>query len=96
MTVENTTKRDPKLILAEAMLFGTSNAIESMEAKGQRELVASEVLPRVTKYAADGETEQTFVELGFEFGAEETIESQYAHDNDKAKASGFLAEAPKG
>lgn len=49
MSVTNTTKatkRDPLANqLAEAMMIGSSNAIERQEANGQRELVNSSVLP---------------------------------------------------
>lgn len=41
----NTSKDDPMMILMDAMIMGTSGAIERQEARGQRELVNSEVLP---------------------------------------------------
>ena len=40
-----TAKEDPSLILASAMIFGSSKAIELQEASGQGELVNSDVLP---------------------------------------------------
>lgn len=48
MSVTNTTeqvRRDPIMMLAESMLFGSSGAIERQEADGQRELVNASVLP---------------------------------------------------
>lgn len=41
----NTTKTDPMLALAEAMIFGSSRSIEMQESRGQKELVESQVLP---------------------------------------------------
>ncbi len=48
MGVTNTTeqvRRDPVMMLAESMMFGSSGAIERQEADGQRELVNASVLP---------------------------------------------------
>lgn len=45
MNPTNTTKKDPELLLLEAMIFGASGSIERQEAQGQAELVRSEVLP---------------------------------------------------
>lgn len=48
MGVTNTTeqvRRDPIMMIAESMMFGSSGAIERQEADGQRELVNASVLP---------------------------------------------------
>lgn len=52
MTIENTTKRDPLLHLLGAMSDGTSGYIEGMEAQGQRQFVASSVIPSQCDEAA--------------------------------------------
>ncbi len=61
---EDTSKRPPELHLIGAM-DTRSNYIEDMEAAGQRQLVASTVLP-----IDSGRDEQALLELGFTFGAE--------------------------
>jgi len=41
----NTTNTPPELLLAEALVFGSSGSIERMESQGQRSFVESETLP---------------------------------------------------
>lgn len=55
------TKDDPAALLAEAMVRGPGGAIEAAEAAGQREMVASEVIP------VEGPVEKLEA-LGFELG----------------------------
>lgn len=50
----------PEVALAEAMLFGGSESIEASEARGQRQMVESEVIP--------SEGAEKLVDLGFELG----------------------------
>lgn len=59
---EDTSQRDPLLHVLGAMGDGTSSYIEGMEAAGQRQLVASTVLP------IEGSEHQALIDLGFEFG----------------------------
>ena len=60
----NTTAQDPMLHLAEAMVHGPrGGSIEAQEARGQRELVASDVLP------ADGSDNPAWAKMGVIFGA---------------------------
>lgn len=61
--VEDTSLRNPADHLLGAALEGHSNYIENMEAKGQREVVRSNVLPHDT-----GGTDAEFEALGFVFG----------------------------
>lgn len=60
---EDTSKRDPAVHLLGALSDGTSAYIEGMEAAGQRQLVASTVLPIDTR-GRDAD----FEALGFTFG----------------------------
>lgn len=67
MKVTNTEKRakeNPGAVLGEHLALGSSNAIEASEARGQRELVASSVLPRQFNWC----TREEFEALGFVFG----------------------------
>lgn len=57
-------KEEPDLLLDEALLFGSSNAIERQEARGQQELVASTLLPTEILHS----TQTEFEALGFVFG----------------------------
>jgi hypothetical protein len=59
MTVENTSNRNPIDHMAGIMVEGQGNYIENMEARGQRELVASAQFPT--------EREGDFEALGFVF-----------------------------
>jgi hypothetical protein len=63
MTVTNTTKQDPFHHLVESLIMGGPEAIQASEARGQRELVQSDVLP-VDTNGQDAE----FLALGFTFG----------------------------
>jgi hypothetical protein len=60
---ENTRQRDPLLHLLGSMSEGADGYITGMEAQGQRQLVASEVLPADTNG-----TDEEFTALGFTFG----------------------------
>lgn len=60
-TVQNTANTDPMMLLMGAMV-NPSGHIEAMEAAGQRQLVASEVLP------TDCGGKDKYIELGFTFG----------------------------
>lgn len=60
----NTAKDDPGLSLASALQHGASESIERMEAEGQRQIVASEMLPTEIL----GATKADFEALGFVFG----------------------------
>lgn len=57
-------KEDDLLILAEALMGGTDNAIRNQEKRGQRGLVESEVLPHKFNYC----TRQQFEKMGIVFG----------------------------
>lgn len=57
-------RETPGLLLAQAIAHGTSGAIENMEAQGQEELVASEVIP--SDFRKFGEADLTA--LGFVLG----------------------------
>lgn len=58
-------KEDPIGMLAEALLFGTNNAIERQEAQGQTELVRSEVLP--TEFLGRVNTKEILEAAGVKF-----------------------------
>jgi hypothetical protein len=62
--IEDTTRRDPALHLFGALVEGTSNYIENMEADGQRQLVNSAKLPTDFNFC----TREEFEALGFTFG----------------------------
>ena len=62
-TPENTSERGHGAHLLGLMVEGNNNYITGMEADGQRQLVASDVLP----IDCSGQ-EQEFAALGFEFG----------------------------
>jgi hypothetical protein len=63
--IENTAQRDPALHLLGAMSEGTTGYITGMEAAGQRQVVASTLLPIEIRGASDAD----FEKLGFTFGA---------------------------
>jgi hypothetical protein len=62
--VVDTSKLGPESIFAEAMVFGSSGAIERQEREGQRSLIESTMLPTVVRGATDDELRS----LGFELG----------------------------
>lgn len=64
-SVTNTTKQvtdDPEAALGGMLVEGTTGFIEGMEARGQRELVASTVLP------TEGSDDPAILEMGVAFG----------------------------
>jgi hypothetical protein len=61
MNPENTTERDPLLHMVGMLSDGQTKYITDMEAAGQRQLVHSDVLPKVSDDAP-------FLALGFSFG----------------------------
>jgi hypothetical protein len=63
--IENTSTRDPHLHLLGAVSEGTTGYITGMEAAGQRQVVASTLLPIEIRGASDAD----FEKLGFTFGA---------------------------
>ena len=62
-TPENTSQRLAGTHLVGMMVDGQSNYITDMEADGQRQLIASDVLP-----IDCSDQEQEFADMGFEFG----------------------------
>lgn len=67
MTIENTSKRSPIAHMVGILSEGQNDYIVGMEAKGQRELVASSSLPNELQRP---DTDADFEALGFTFGAE--------------------------
>lgn len=60
--ITDTSKTPPEQILLGAMVEGTSEHITNMEAKGQKEIVASQELP------IEGSGHPAFAKWGFQFG----------------------------
>lgn len=62
--IENTSQRDPLLNLLEAMSDGPSRYITNMEARGQRQFVASTMLPSEVLHGTEDDLTSIGVKLG--------------------------------
>jgi hypothetical protein len=70
---EDTSKRKPIEQLAGACAMGASGYVEDMEARGQKELVASDVMPAQILHS----TAEELVALGFTLGPIDTADSLF-------------------
>lgn len=76
--IDNTTKKineNPSLFLMQAMIAGTSGAIEAQEAQGQAQLVNSELLPS----ACDTNSRQALTTAGVIFGEVVEGDDMFCH-----------------
>lgn len=77
--VSNTTQIDPGVLLAAAVIGGQERLVENMEARGQEQLVQSDLLPKQGPGYPGDLDRAAFEKLGFVFGEDVEGDPLFVH-----------------